>query len=50
MSNCHKLFVNGSLFCITHTWARAKSIAIMMDGLEPIDYYIISDFVENVGF
>jgi hypothetical protein len=50
MSNCHKLIVNGRLFGIFHTWERAKSVALMLDGLEKIDYKIESDYVENIGF
>lgn len=50
MHNCYKLFVNGRLFCITHTWEKAKFIALMLDGQEKIDYKIEECFIENIGF
>ena len=50
MHNCHALIINGRLFGIFHTWAKARSVALMMEGLEKLDYSIEPRFIEGVGF
>ena len=40
MDNCHILHINGRVFCITHTWAQAKNIVLMLDKFESVDWKI----------
>lgn len=51
MFNCYRLFIDGELFCICPTYARARSIAVIITGLSlESEYSIIGEFIENIGF
>lgn len=49
MNNCHILYINGHVFCITHTWAKAENIARMLGGLESLDWKIESAYIPHLA-
>lgn len=52
MSNCHKLYINGRLFAITHTYDEAFLIleALSTGGMEITTHAIKAAFIPDVAF
>lgn len=50
MFNCYELVIDGITWAICPTWARAKAIALMVSGIQNIEYTITGKYIKDVGF